>query len=241
MITTIFSNLTEKDKNTAIEGLIAESTPHHDFFLMVVLSVLMATFGLLINNTAVVIGSMLITPLLSPILGISLGIVMADTKLIYRSFFTVIKSIGFAIPASAIVAIIAATTSKTTMGINTEILGRAQPTIIFAAIALVAGLAASFALIKPHLNAALPGVAISVALIPPIAVTGIGIATLDLSLAVNSFVLFVINAAAIVFASMIVFSLMNLYIKQTVANRAINIEDKKLEEEVKEAKKSSGN
>lgn len=235
MPTTLFTSLTEEDKNHAVEQLIQDSTPRHDFFLLVVLSVLMSTFGLLMDNVTVIIGSMLIAPLLSPILSLSLGIVIADNKVMWRSIYTISKSVLFAVPASAIVALLFSSMAGLDQGLNPEIISRTEPSILFAAVAIVAGAAASFAHIKPHLSASLPGVAISVALIPPLAVTGIGVAQLNLDLISNSFVLFLINIAAIIFASMIIFSLMNLYVKRGVAEIAVAKEDLALKKEEEKA------
>lgn len=239
MATTLFSTLTEKDKNEAVRRLIEESTPRDDFFLLSVLSVLMAVFGLLTNNVAVIIGSMLIAPLLSPILSISLGVVMADTRLIMRSLWTLLKSLAWTIPAAAIATLLFMSQAGLTEELNTEILTRTEPTVIAIAIAIVAGAAASFALIKPQLNATLPGVAIAVAIIPPLAVTGIGLARFDWAMATDSFILFLVNCISIIFASMVVFSLMNLYVKRPVAEKAIEKEDKVLAEEKRKAKQQA--
>ncbi|NQV90029.1 TIGR00341 family protein [Candidatus Uhrbacteria bacterium] len=231
MVTTLFSTLTEQGKTTAVKRLIEDSTPRDDFFLLAILSVLMAVFGLLLNSPAVIIGSMLIAPLLSPILGISLGIVMADTRLIFRSLLTLTKAVAWSIPSAAIATLLFASQAGLSPELNPEILARTEPSILYLAVAVIAGLAASFALIKPNLNASLPGVAISVALIPPLAVTGIGLARFDWAMMTDSFILFLINAVSIIFASMVVFSLMNLYAKRPVAEKEIDKEDKKLEQE----------
>lgn len=233
MTLVLFNNLTEKDKAVAIENLICESTPRQDFFLLVVLSILMATFGLLINSTSVIIGSMLIAPMLYPILSLSLGVVIADTKLISRSFYTIIKSAAFGIASAAIVTAFFSSHYEET----SEILMRTHPSMVYFVIAVIAGFAASFAMIKPHLSETLPGIAISVALIPPLAVTGIGIARFDWNIISNSFMLFLINAAGIIFASMIVFSLMHLYIKRQVASRVIEEELAAVKKELANAKK----
>lgn len=226
MNTTLFNNLTEKDKSQAVEELIKDSTPHADFFLMVMLSVLMATFGLLLDSPAIIIGSMLIAPILYPVLSLSLGIVMSDQKLMTRSFTTIIKSMGLGIATAAIITILFSYQDKIA---GLEIISRTQPSLLYSAVAVVAGLAASFALVKPHLNETLPGIAISVAIIPPLAVVGIGIASLDISMISNSLLLFAINALGIIFASMIIFSMMNLYIKRKIAHETIKKEEKKLE------------
>lgn len=239
MATTLFRAMTEQDKTVAVKRLIEESTPHDDFFLLAILSILMAVFGLLLNSPAVIIGSMLIAPLLSPILGISLGIVMADTRLIFRSLLTLSKAIAWSIPFAAIATLLFASQAGLSPELNPEIISRTEPSILYLAVAVVAGMAASFALIKPNLNASLPGVAISVALIPPLAVTGIGLARFDWAMMTDSFILFLINAVSIIFASMVVFSLMNLYVKRSVAEKQIDKEDKKLEDEKKAAEKEA--
>ena len=223
----IFNNLTEKEKTDAVEGLIKNSTPHQDFFMMVIFSILMATFGLLLDSPAVVIGSMLIAPILYPILSLSLGIVMSDQKLITRALFTILKSAGLGIAAAVIITLFL---SDQGSELTSEIIARTYPSLLYIAVAVIAGLAVSFALIKPQLNETLPGIAVSVAIIPPLAVIGIGIAKLNWAVISGSFLLLLINILGIIFASMIIFSLMNLYVKKKVAQEVAKKEDKKLEQ-----------
>ncbi|MFC1645467.1 TIGR00341 family protein [Patescibacteria group bacterium] len=242
MVLVLFNNLEEKDKSKAIDNLISESTPRQEFFLMVILSVLMATFGLLTNSAAVIIGSMLIAPILYPILSLSLGVVIADFKLISRSFYTIIKSIAYGVAGSAVATLFFRPAnfdlvSPETQAMFSEIISRTEPSITYGAIAVVAGFAASFAMIKPKLSETLPGTAISVALIPPLAVTGIGIAQADWNIISNSFMLFTVNAIGIIFASMIVFSLMHLYIKRLEVNKVIDREEAVVKKEISEAEK----
>lgn len=230
----LFNNLTEKDKSDAVKKLIQESSPRADFFLMVILSVLMATFGLLLNSDSVVIGSMLIAPILFPILSVSLGVTMSDFKLIYRSLYTLLKYVIYGIFASAVVTLF----FKADPSVNSSqsLLISLKPSLIYIAIAIVAGIAASFSMVKPRLSEMLPGVAISVALIPPLAATGIGIAHFNWNIISNSFMLLAINFIGVIFASMMVFSLMNLYLKRQVAQLAIAREDKDIKREIQEAK-----
>jgi uncharacterized hydrophobic protein (TIGR00271 family) len=225
MVLVLFNNLTNKDKSNAIEHLIKGSTPSQDFFFMIILSVITATFGMLLNNLAVIIGSMLIAPMLYPILSLSLGLVISDSKLSSRALYTILKSFLFGVASAAIVT---ALFSNYNFPLNQEILSRAHASLPFMAIAIVAGLAGSFALVKPQLNETLPGIAISVSLIPPIAVTGIGIAKLNWVLINGSFLLFLVNLLGIVFAGMITFSLMNFYVKRKEAHITAEKEDEKL-------------
>ncbi|MDD5252098.1 MAG: TIGR00341 family protein [Patescibacteria group bacterium] len=235
-MTTLFKSFSEKDKTAAVERLICDSSPRDDFFLMTVLSVFVAVFGLIANSASVIIGSMLIAPLMSPILGVAMGVVMADQKLISRSAVTVGKSILFSVPSAAIVAAFFGPLAGLDGNMNTEIAARLRPDVISACVAFAAGIAASYALVRPQLSATLPGVAVSVSLIPPLAVTGIGIAHLKWSVIANSFVLFLVNAALIIFAATVVFSLVRLYAKKPVADRAMQKEDAQIKKDKEVAK-----
>jgi len=234
MPVTIFTNFTDKDKTKAVDRLISGSTPSQDFFLMVILSILTATFGLLLDSVAVIIGSMLIAPILYPVLSLSLGIIMSDFRLISRSFWTVVKSLILGVAFANFATIIFASQLS---DLTEEIISRAQPSLISVVVAIIAGLAASFALVKPQLNETLPGIAISVALIPPVAVMGIGLAKLDLILVSGSFLLFAVNMIGIVFASMITFSLMKFSNKKTEADKTIVKEERKIKSDNKKAER----
>lgn len=236
MAVTLFRSLSEEDKNQAIESIIAESTPRDDFFFMSILAVLMATFGMIIDNTAVVIGSMLIAPFLSPLMSLSLGIITLDLKLLSRSVLTIIKALMVMIPASILATWFF---SKGIHGeMTSEILLRNDFSYVSAAIGLVAGIAASFALIKPQLNTHLPGIAISVALIPPISAIGIGIARLDGVLAGNALNLLLINIGTIILGSVMIFFLMELYVKHKVADEAVVKQDQEMKKEKKQAQRA---
>lgn len=234
----IFQSPTGKDKTGAVERLISGSTPSQDFFLMIIFSVLTATFGLLLNNVAIIIGSMLIAPMLYPILSFSLGITMSDPLVISRSFYTIIKSLVFGIVFAALATLLFSSQFE---GITPEIISRTHPTISYLVIAVIAGFAASFALVKPQLSETLPGIAISVALIPPIAVTGIGIAWLNWSIISGSLLLFMVNTLGVIFAGIITFSLMNFYVKRKKADEVVKKEDQKIKKEIRKAEKEKKN
>lgn len=231
---TVFKNFTDKDKTNAVERLISGGTPSQDFFLMIILSILTATFGLLQNSSAIIIGSMLIAPILYPVLSLSLGIIMSDYKVISRSFWTLIKSVVLGVAFANMATLLF---SSQFDGITQEILSRAEPNLVSVVVAIIAGIAASFALVKPQLNETLPGIAISVSMIPPIAVIGIGIAQLNWQLVSGSFLLFLVNTIGVVFASMVTFSLMNFYGKKKEADQTIVKEDRKIKRDIKKAAK----
>lgn len=235
MVVVLFNSLTGKDKTVAVERLIKGSTPSQDFFLMIVLAILTATFGLLMNSSAIIIGSMLIAPILYPLLSLSLGVIMSDFKLISRSFYTIVKSMAFAIAAGTIATLLF---SAQLPDITPLIISMTHPSLPYVVVAIIAGFAGSFALVKPQLSETLPGIAISVALIPPVAVVGIGIANFNWAMISGSLILFLVNAIGVTFASMITFSLMNFYVKREKAKATLKAEDAKVQRDQLKAEKA---
>ena len=138
----------EADKSRAVQRLITESTPDFDFFFFVVLAVLMATLGLILNSAAVVIGSMLIAPILYPILSLSLGLVMSDYVLFYRSFYTIVKSFVLAVGLSLIATLFFVQNFEP----NFEILSRTEPSIAYFMIAIISGLAVAYSLARSEVS-----------------------------------------------------------------------------------------
>ncbi|MCK4635586.1 MAG: DUF389 domain-containing protein [Candidatus Moranbacteria bacterium] len=191
----------------------------------------MATCGLLINNIAVLIASMLIAPLLSPVLSLALGIIMNDRKLISRSFYVLLKSIVFSVGVSFILTWLLWTSGGKEYVINSQIDFLTSPSIVYLLIAVIAGATTAFARVKPDINEALPGTAIAITLVPPLATIGIGLAHFKMSLISSALAMFLINIAGIVLAAMVMFSLMNLYTKRTLADRTIEVADEKLKHE----------
>lgn len=232
MFNGIFNNLSEGDKNDAVESIIQHASPRHDFFLMLFLSVSMAAFGILLDSTIILVGSMLIAPLLFPLFSFTLGIIMVDEKLIRRSSITIIKSVTFALLASFMIgALFAARESSTTPLLITTI--GSAPSLIYAIVAAISGFAGAFAMAKPHLNASLPGVAVSVSLVPPLATAGIALSLFNVTAFTNALLIFLVNVIGITFSGLIVFSLLQFSKKKAVASEVIKEEDKIIKHEVK--------
>ncbi|MCW9054402.1 MAG: TIGR00341 family protein [Candidatus Pacebacteria bacterium] len=225
--------VSEADKTKAIEKLITDSTPDFDFFLMATLSVLMATFGLLLDSAAIVIGSMLIAPILYPTVSLGLGVSLSDYKLIGRSFSAVVKAMLLGIIGAVLVTLFANTGEYLT----SEVVARTTPSLLYFVVAVISGIAVSYSLVKPKLSETLPGVAVSVALIPPLATVGVGIANVDWDVVAGSLVLFLVNIVGIIFAAMVSFSLMDVHGKRKVAASAIEKEERRVEREEKKIEK----
>ena len=234
IVLTLFNSTTGGDKSRAAKKLIEHSSPRQDFFLMVSLAVLMATFGLILDSMAVIIGSMLIAPLLYPVMSLALGIVITDTKLAGRSLFTLFKASVLGIVVSAVATVVfdgdvLAITPMSWFGSKTE--------LISVAVAVTAGTAASFALIKPKLSETLPGIAISVAMIPPLATVGLAMAWLSWDLVMRALLIYLMNILGLVLASVVVFSLMGLYSQRNIIKKKMRRDEKDMKREAKLAKR----
>ena len=226
------------DKSRAVETMIKNSTPEFDFFFMIFLSVLMATFGLLAGSETVVIGSMLLAPILYPVLGVALGVSMSDQKLLARSFKTLAQAAAVAV-ATAFAATLLFSFGSFADGWNQIILSRVNPSLLFLMVGVISGLAVTYALVRPNLSETLPGVAVAVALIPPLSVVGIGLARLSIHVISGAFMLFIVNVLGIVAASSFAFSLMNIRSRHRVAQDVMEKEDTRVEVERAEIKQKA--
>jgi len=174
--------------------------PDIDFFILIGLSALIAALGLMLNSPAVVIGAMLVAPLMSPLIGAGLAVVMGNTRFLRLSLSAIARGVLLSIALSILVGL-----AQRTSALTPEVLSRTQPTLLDLGVALFAGLAGAYALAHSAAAAALPGVAISAALVPPLSVVGITLAGGHFEEALGSLLLFSTNLVAIVAAAVLVF------------------------------------
>lgn len=175
------------------------SVPSLSFYFLLGLSGVIATLGLLANSVAIIIGAMIIAPLIGPITGIAYSATIANRRLLRRSLLTLATGVLFTVFISFLVALLVGLRT-----ITPEILSRTNPTLIDLAIALAAGAAGAFANTRRRIADALPGVAIAVALVPPLSVVGIGLALKDGSLSFGALVLFITNLTGIIFSGVVI-------------------------------------
>ena len=173
------------------------------YFTLFILSIIIATLGLIINNGAIVIGAMIICPFIWPVIGLSLAMVTGNMKLLRKSAFILLISIVIAVSFSTIISLF-----SPFQDLNTEISARISPTIIDLIIALATGLVAVLIMCWSRLFGILAGVAVAASLLPPISVTGIGLAFWRMNVAYGSFLLFLTNLVAVIFVGMIAFALL---------------------------------
>lgn len=176
------------------------SVPSFSFHFILGLSAIIATLGLLADSAAVIIGAMIIAPLMGPILGIAYATAVGNRKLLRRSSLTVLGGV--------ILTIMTAWITSSIIGlktVDTEIMSRVNPTLIDFGIAMAAGTAGAFANTRRSISNTLPGVAIAIALVPPLSVVGIGLSLGEQSISTDAFLLFLTNLICIIFFGALVF------------------------------------
>lgn len=172
-------------------------------------SIMIASLGLDLNSAAVIIGAMLISPLMSPILGMGLAVAINDRETLFISG----RHFGIAI-------LIALATSTfyfwiTPLGSLTEqIIMRTEPTFLDGLVAVFGGLAGIISSSRKDVSNAIPGVAIATALMPPLCVTGYGLANANWDIAINSFYLFFLNSFFIAATTFLIIRLMRFRMKK---------------------------
>lgn len=233
MLRGLFHNISDAEKDGAVERIIQHATPRHDYFLMLVLSVSMAAFGVILNNTVILVGSMLVAPLLFPLFSFALGIIVVDEKLIRQSMYTIAKSIGFALAASFMIGLLFSVRDGSTALVLKSNIGT-SPSLIYAVVAAISGFAGAFAISKPHLNESISGVAVSVSLVPPLATAGVALSVFSWVAFSNALLLFLVNVMGVIFSATIVFALLQFGKKKSVASETIATEEKTIKKEIGE-------
>jgi uncharacterized hydrophobic protein (TIGR00271 family) len=175
------------------------------WWVMLLLSVAIATFGVLQDSTAVVIGAMLIAPLMTPIIGTAAAAVNGLPKQITASLGMIAAGVSASIGLAFIIG--AWAPQLIPLASNSQVTSRVSPNIIDMGIALAAGAAGAFANVNKRVSASIAGVAIAVALVPPLGVVGLTLHAGMYGDALGAFLLFLTNLVSIILAAMIVFAL----------------------------------
>jgi len=234
MIKPVFLTNFFEQKRT-IESLLKESRASSTFFLFLSLSAFITTLGLLVNNAVIIIGGMLVAPLLFPILSLGMGIATSSAQAIRRALVIIGKSVLIIFLISFITTFLLGSREITAqMELASDL------NLIFFLTAFASGIIAAFAWVKENASSMLPGIAVTVALIPPLAVSGIAASLFSRSLFSGSFTLFLINFLGIVVASTIIFVLFGFpglqkVEEQKIKEEQIQDEEKKVQREEQKA------
>ncbi|MBD2628190.1 DUF389 domain-containing protein [Trichormus variabilis] len=180
--------------------LLEESTPDATYLVLIIGSCAIATFGLLTNSTAVIIGAMIIAPLMLPIRGLAFGALIGNINLFRQGIIAVLLGTLLALLISYSIAALVNLPS-----FGSEVLSRSKPNLLDLGIAVAAGGISGYAKVNTKISASLAGTAIAVALMPPICVIGLGLAKSDWSLSLGATLLYLTNLLGISLACMLTF------------------------------------
>lgn len=215
-----FNALPDKEAEAkTIEQISSGVTFHGANLWVLVFAVFIASLGLNVNSTAVIIGAMLISPLMGPIVGMGLGIGISDLALLKRSFKNYLVATGISVLTATLYFLITPLTEA-----QSELLARTSPTLYDVLIALCGGAAGILALSTRGSGNVIPGVAIATALMPPLCTAGYGLAMGEPSFFLGAFYLYFINTVFITLTTFVGVRMLRFKQKQFInAARMITV------------------
>ncbi|MEL6602315.1 MAG: DUF389 domain-containing protein [Cyanobacteria bacterium J06614_10] len=182
------------------DSLMDEAELDYDYVVLTIGACLIATFGLLTNSAAVIIGAMLVAPLMSPIRSVAFGILEGDLELVVTGLKALGTGTAIAIALSALIGL-----GSGFLEYGSEVASRSSPNLLDLGIAITAGGLSGYAKVQPRLSNTLAGTAIAVALMPPLCVVGLGIAQFNGALTLGAGLLYCTNLLGITLACMLAF------------------------------------
>lgn len=211
MLVSLRQKMLPPSQRRTLEELTAELDLRHgdraaklsSFWTMLTLSGVIASAGILNDSTATVIGAMIIAPLSTPIMGIAMGIAKQERN----------ASLVYVVGGGVLVIVVGFLFSLLLPGgtdvlVNEQVSSRTSPSLLDLVAALATGLAGAVALARRDVGAVLPGVAISISLVPPLAVVGVCIGETELEAALGALLLFLSNILALMMAGVLMFGLL---------------------------------
>lgn len=198
-------DIVDIDETLAFDKIAKNTSFSTSYLILLIGSSIVCTLGLILDSTAIVIGGMIIAPVMWPLVKTSLGISYEKRSYIREALLLLIISILLGIVTSSFIALLSPIKI-----LNQEILARTTPTLFDIFIALVAGCVAALAIADRRISESLAGVAIATSLMPPLCVSGIGLALNSTSTFIGALLLFLANVVSIIFIVAVIFSLLGL-------------------------------
>ncbi len=211
---------TKEERNELCQTIITTSSPQPGFYFLLAISAVIVTVGLIKSNLILIIGGMLVAPLLSPILSLSLAILILDLKVFLRSIIIFILSALASLFVSAMIGLI----SDFNLTELDYLLLMKDIGLFTMIIPMAAGAAASFTWAKKNLSGALPGVAVTVTLLPPLAIMGLALAAKNYEIFTTALGVYALNVLGIVVGSLFIFLIMGFYRAEKTIIKQIEIE-----------------
>ena len=199
----LFTHASQEQYASLFTNLREEAQTSSTFMILLILATMIATFGLYINSASVIIGAMLLAPLMQPIVSLSMGVLRQDDALSLSGLKTIVTGVASVLLTSMAIAFFIPIEQLTS-----EMSGRLSPTILDLFVAIISGAAAAYAKSNEKIIGSLAGVAIAVALVPPLAVAGIGLGWGEWHMFTMAFLLFVTNLVGIVLAASLMFMIL---------------------------------
>jgi uncharacterized hydrophobic protein (TIGR00271 family) len=191
----LFNHASEEDYRELFVALRDNATASSAFQVLMVLSVLLALTGLYANSAPVIIGAMVLAPLMSPVVSLAMGLARTESSLIQSSLRTLAIGVAWGLACGIVLAWIMPLEIPTS-----EMRVRMSPTLLDLLVAVVSGIAGAYAHAKENIAKGLAGVAIAVALVPPLSVAGIGLGWADWNMAGGALLLLITNLVGIALA-----------------------------------------
>jgi uncharacterized hydrophobic protein (TIGR00271 family) len=192
----LFNHATESEYRELFVALRENATPSSSFQVLIVLSVMLALAGLYANSAPVIIGAMILAPLMSPIVSLAMGLARSEATLIRGAVKTLLVGIAWGLGCAVLLAWLMPFDLATP-----EMRSRMSPTLLDLFIAVISGVAGAYAFAKEEIAKSLAGVAIAVALVPPLGVAGIGLGWGDWHMARGALLLLTTNLVGISLAA----------------------------------------
>lgn len=196
-----FSRVSATRSRQIVHDISHASQPRGRFFVMLIASSMIASFGLIANSIAVIIGAMLVSPLMTPIFGIALGMLRGKPGLLLTALWCEALGVVLAIASAYLVGMPQLTFGEAT----TEMLARTQPSLLDLLVAVFAGFAGAYAMVDERVSPALPGVAIATAIVPPLSTCGLCLSLGAWYGAGGALLLFLANFVAILVVALLTF------------------------------------
>jgi uncharacterized hydrophobic protein (TIGR00271 family) len=199
----LFSHASEEEYRELFVSLRDSAALSSPFLVLMVLSTLLALSGLYANSAPVIIGAMILAPLMAPILSLAMGLARTDVGLMRNALRTLGIGIGAGLACAVAVAWVMPLDNLTN-----EMAARLSPTLLDLMVAIISGIAGAYAFARKEIASSLAGVAIAVALVPPLRTAGIGLGWGDMAMAKGASLLFVTNLVGIALAASATFLVM---------------------------------
>ncbi len=209
-----------------VSNIISASTPHFDFYFLISLATAIVALGIVANNLVLIIAGMIIAPLLSSILAISLGITCGSWRLVWRSSKIFVYSIIIAFATSFLIGLLFPISDP-----NWGFLSTMRLSYLSFAVALIAGLTAAYTWRQPSIKDALPGIAIAVTLVPPLSALGLLVAAEEWLIFQEVIQYLIINVLGILLAGLLIFFIPNI----SSSIKAKKIAEKEVDNEIKDS------